>query len=150
MLDETAMVVDEISGAESGLAAALSAEGLPVDDLTETGRRFFRFWTPDGDLIGFIGAEYCGGDAVLLRSLVVLPGQRRRGWSSALVHWLLGRLAATGITEVWLLTTSIAALAERLGFDAVPREQAVPAVRATTQFATSCPASAVLMHRRIS
>lgn len=149
MLDETAMVVDEVSGAAPDLAAALSVAGLPIDDIAVPGRRFFRFWTPDGAPIGFIGAEQCGEGAVLLRSLVVLPGQRGRGWSPAMIGWLLGRLAAAGIGEVWLLTTSIAALAARLGFEPVSRDAAPAAMRVTAQFATLCPTSAVLMLRRI-
>lgn len=149
MLDETAMVVDEVEGGEPDLAAALSAAGLPIDDLTAPGRRFFRFWTPDGEPIGFIGAEQCGTDAVLLRSLVVLTGQRKRGRSPAMIGWLLGRLAAAGIADAWLLTTTITGLAERLGFAPISRDQAPHAVRASVQFTTLCPASAVLMHRRI-
>jgi arsenate reductase/amino-acid N-acetyltransferase len=149
MLDQTIMVVDEVSGDEPALAAALSAADLPVDDLTAPGRRFFRFWIPGGEPIGFIGAEDCGEGGVLLRSLVVLPGQRRRGWSPAMVGWLLEKLAAAGIAEAWLLTISAVPLAERLGFQPVSRDSAPAAMRATPQFTSLCPASAALMHRSI-
>lgn len=151
MLDESAMVVEEVTAAGCpDLAATLAAAGLPVDDLAEPGRRFFQFWTPDGAPIGFIGAEPCGPGAALLRSLVVLPGQRGRGWSAAMTEWLLTGLAAAGITDAWLLTTTIAELAGRLGFAPTPRDRAPAGLRASRQFANLCPASAVLMHRRVS
>lgn len=150
MLDPSAMVVEELGPADLGeLAAALAAATLPTDDVTHPSRRFFRFWTPEGAPIGFIGAEQCGPAAVLVRSLVVLPDQRGHGWSPAMVAWLVGKLAEAGITDAWMLTTTIASLAERLGFARVAREQAPAAVRGSRQFATLCPASAVLLHRRL-
>lgn len=150
MLDPASMMVEEITpGTCPDLAAVLMAAGLPADDLEYPGRRFFRFWTPDAVPVGFIGVEECGEGAVLLRSLVVLPQQRGRGWSQAMVAWLLDKLTGAGIRDVWMLTTTIASLAERMGFVRQSRERASPALRASRQFATLCPASAVLLHRRL-
>lgn len=149
MVDD-AFVVEEVRPETCpGLTEALAQAGLPVADLGQSGARFFRFWTAEGEPIGFAGAEPCGPGAVLLRSLVVLPAQRGRGWAVRMTRWLLDALARAGITDAWLLTTTIPDLAARLGFARVPRDQAPAPVRASRQFATLCPASAVLMHRRL-
>src|SRR3546814_2627380 len=57
------------------LAETLAAAGLPIADLDQPGRSFFRF---DADAtVGFGGLEGEGADR-LLRSLVVLPALRHR------------------------------------------------------------------------
>ncbi len=58
------------------LRDALTLAGLPVDDLTSPGRQFFSF-SHQGVDVAFGGLEGEGRDR-LLRSLVVLEGQRGR------------------------------------------------------------------------
>lgn len=140
---------DEVDGSDQELAETLAAAGLPTEDLAEPGRRFWRFRTAVGEPIGFIGWEDMGG-AALLRSLVIVPAQRGQGWSRILTDWALAQLAAAGIADVYVLTTSVESLAQRFGFSRVLRDQAPPAIRASRQFASLCPASAVLLHRRLS
>ncbi|HSV28358.1 MAG TPA: arsenic resistance N-acetyltransferase ArsN2 [Candidatus Omnitrophota bacterium] len=128
------------------LADALAGAGLPVDDLDESGRRFFRFLDDGGALVGFIGWELAG-EAVLLRSLVVVPAMRGCGFSRRMMQWTLARLAEAGFAEAYLLTTSIADLAGRMGFVAVDRAQVPQGIKASRQFTTLCPSSAVVMRR---
>lgn len=132
------------------LAAALAAEGLPTDDLALPGRTFHAI-RDNGDTLGWIGHERLGDGAVLLRSLVILPACRRRGHARAALVWLLRRLAAQGHADAFALTTSAAVVAmlEALGFAAIPRDRAPPALAATRQFSSLCPAAAVVLHRRI-
>ena len=86
-----------------------------------------------------------------MRSLVILPAMRRRGYAAAAVAWRLRRLAAQGFADVYFLTVNpvVAAMAAGSGFAVLPRHEAPPSVRATRQFAGLCPASAVLLHRKI-
>ncbi len=58
------------------LRDALTLAGLPVDDLTYPGRKFFSFSHQDV-VVAFGGIEGEGAGR-LLRSLVVLEGQRGR------------------------------------------------------------------------
>lgn len=139
--------ITEISGADAELRQTLAAENLPADDLLESGRRFFRF-SDDQGLIGFIGWE-TEGDVALLRSLVVPLSRRGRGWGRILIQWALLRLAESGATDAYLLTTSIDRLAARLGFAVIDRSEAPPPIRASRQYATLCPSTAILMHRSL-
>lgn len=137
-----------VPGDDPGLIAALAAEGLPVDDLAEPGRRFFRYDTLDGAAMGYGGLEIHGPDA-LVRSVVVLPALRGTGIGHNLLALLLARAHAAGARQAWLLTSSAAAFFARAGFREVPRSAAPAAIAATRQAATLCPTSAPLMTRRI-
>ena len=50
---------------------------------------------------------------------------------------------------LYLLTTTAVPFFERMGFAAIDRAEAPPAIAATREFATYCPESAVLMRRRL-
>lgn len=139
--------ITEIQGHDAALVAALAQAGLPVDDLAEPGRRFFRFSDGHGP-IGYVGWEK-SGDTALLRSLAVLPARRGQGWGRAMIGWALLSLAEGGATDAYLLTTSMDRLAARLGFAAIPRAEAPPAVRSSRQAASLCPSTAILMHRSL-
>ncbi len=129
------------------IAEALAAEGLPAADLP--GRiAFFVFREPGGGMIGFAGLEQFGA-AALLRSLVVLPPARARAQGSAIVAWMAAEARRRGVGELFLLTTSAAPFFEKLGFRRVERDAVPPAVAASAEFTTLCPASALCMARRL-
>ncbi|MGE5478277.1 MAG: GNAT family N-acetyltransferase [Bacteroidales bacterium] len=140
--------IEEIPGTAPDLAAMLSEAGLPTDDLAEPGRRFFRF-SEGGRTVGFIGWEAGEGGHALLRSAVVTPTRRGHGDGSQIIRWALTRLAELGFTDAWILTTTIEALAARLGFARADRAQAPGTIRHSRQFAQLCPSTAVLLHRRL-
>jgi len=126
----------------------LSAEGLPAEgpgfDRTE-----FLVMDDAGRICGCGGIEGYG-DAGLLRSLVVAPDQRGRGFGVALARRLVGWAVEHGLRELYLLTETAAPLFERkIGFDPVSRDEAPPEIRATDEFARQCPASAVFMRQRL-
>jgi amino-acid N-acetyltransferase len=54
------------------------------------------------------------------------------------------------MSDIYLLTTTAPDFFAGLGFRRAGRKTAPPAIRATRQFATLCPASAVLMHLNLS
>jgi len=140
--------IDEVSGSDVELVATLAAAGLPVDDLAEPGRHFFRF-RDHGRLIGFVGWEEAGDGCALLRSLVVVPTERGHGRGRVISAWALLRLAEVGVGDAYVLTNTAEALVLGLGFARVDRAAAPAGIRASRQFAGLCPASAALMHRSL-
>jgi N-acetylglutamate synthase-like GNAT family acetyltransferase len=134
--------------ADSGeLRHALMAARLPIDDLEEQGRQFFRF-SLDGATIGFGGLE-THGKHVLLRSIVVLSQYRARGLGRTLTQALLARAGGNGATTAYLLTDTAEAFFRQAGFERMERTDAPAAILATRQAATICPASAALMIRNL-
>ncbi|MDO3431383.1 arsenic resistance N-acetyltransferase ArsN2 [Rhizobium sp. CBN3] len=126
----------------SDLKAALTAAGLPTDDLDEAGRLYFECRNPDGMLIGFSGLEKCGPD-LLLRSMVILPEFRSQGYGRYLA---LATIAQTRPSaDIYLATTTAAAFFELLGFEAVTRDRVPEQILSTRQLSGICPASATIM-----
>ena len=137
-----------IAGSDPALVAALTDAGLPTDDLDEANRRFFAYETLSGTVVGFAGVEIHGGDA-LLRSLVVLPAARGHGFGGAILARLCRRAFDDGARRAFTLTTTVADWLERQGFARIARADAPAAVLATRQATSLCPASAVLLMRKI-
>lgn len=135
------------SGHDQDLQAALQAAGLPIDDLEQGGRTFFRFMD-NGQLVGFGGLEPYG-DCALLRSVVVLPDQLGRGYGEAISRRLLDEAGRGGARTVYLLTEGAAAFFEHLGFGKVDRATAPAVILQTRQAASLCPASAGLFAKSI-
>lgn len=135
------------SGHDQDLKAALQAAGLPIDDLEQSGRTFFRF-TDQGHIVGFGGLESYG-DCALLRSVVVLPDQRGRGHGEAISRQMLDQAARDGARTVYLLTESAATFFEHMGFAKIDRAAAPAVILQTRQAASLCPASAGLFAKAI-
>ncbi len=134
-----------LDSADAGLRAALQQANLPADDLDEDGRSFFRF-THEGETVGYGGLEPYG-DHALLRSVVVQPAQRGKGYGEAITQRLLDQAARDGARTVYLLTESATSFFEHLGFAKVDRATAPVAILNTRQAASLCPASAALLAR---
>lgn len=128
------------------LADALRQAGLPVEDLGGAGQRFWRFGGNDGGTLGYAGLEGEGPD-VLLRSVTIAPAARGRGHGLALVDAIADEAVTRGVERLWLLTLDAAGFFEKAGFTRVPRATAPPAIAATAEFVSLCPATAVCMAR---
>lgn len=134
----------------AAVAALVEAANLPLDGLAAcvadgtavvaVGRA--------GDLVGVAATERHGG-AVVLRSVAVAPEQRGRGLGQALVDRALADARAAGAREAWLLTETAARWFAGLGWAPADRAAAPPAVAASVEFATACPASAVAFRRTL-
>ena len=85
------------------------------------------------------------GAAGLLRSVAVDEARRGAGLGHQLTQAALDLARARGLTSVYLLTTTAATFFPRFGFREVARDDVDPAVRASIEFTTACPASAVAM-----
>lgn len=136
-----------LEGHDESLRAALAGAGLPVDDLTDAGRSFYRF-SRDGETVGFGGLELYG-EAALLRSIVVLSDQQGFGFGHAITLGLLEQAHRKGARAAYLLTETAAPFFQSLGFRPLGRDDAPAAILTTRQAASLCPASAVLMVRSL-
>ena len=130
---------------QAPLAKLLQAEQLPTDDLDSGPARFFAL--VDGDRWCAVGGIEVYGRHGLLRSVVVPPDARGKGYGCEMVERMLKEMAARGVRDAYLLTTTAADFFAHLGFVAIDRAAAPPAIAATAQVAALCPADAVLMRR---
>ena len=132
----------------TGLAGALASAGLPIDDLGEADRMFFRF-ADAGETVGYGGLEGQGPD-VLLRSVVVDALARKRGYGRRIVAALEREAAALGAVRLHLLTTAASQFFDRQGYAPAGRDAAPAAIAASEQFRSLCPASAAYLVKRIA
>ncbi len=124
----------------------LSACGLPLDGVEEHFRRFLVARSPDGVIVGVVGLELYGEQA-LLRSLAVADTARRQGVGRRLVEACLARAAAAGAREVYLLTTTAPDYFPRFGFSTVDRRAVTGPVVVSAEFQGACPQTATVMRR---
>lgn len=129
------------------LRDALTQAGLPVDDMTYSGRQFFSS-NHQGVDVGFAGIEGEGAER-LLRSLVVLEGQRGRGAGVAVLAAVEAFARREGVERLHLLTDSAAAFFTGQGYQQEDRSLAPASISATAQFKTLCPASATYLSKRL-
>ena len=134
--------LEQITGSDADLKAALTDAHLPTDDIEDAGRTFFKALSADGQIVGFSGVERCDGD-YLLRSVVVHPDHRRQRLGRAVVEETLASLDLDG--GVFLATTSAASFFASIGFSEVQRDSVPAAVLATRQLSSICPSSATIM-----
>jgi amino-acid N-acetyltransferase len=125
----------------------LTNNHLPVTDLAEHLEAFTLAKRQSG-IVGTVGLEGYGGLA-LLRSLCVAEAQRGRGIGAALLSAATRQALARGVERLYLLTTGAAPYFAALGFVPVHRADVPPSIRATAQFSSLCPASAVCMTKTI-
>ncbi len=126
------------------MVAALAAADLPTSDLEEGHAEYFAF----GD--SAFGGIVRHGAVGLLRSMVVSAHRRGLGTGSALLAALTSHAHDTGVRDLWLLTASAEPFFSRHGFRTASRGEAPNAIANTSQFRDLCPASAILMHKRLA
>ena len=85
-----------------GLRDALAASGLPVADLVDFDRTFFRF-DDDVGLAGYGGLEGHGADR-LLRSILVVADRRGYGLGRVMLGLLEARARELGVSQAVKLT----------------------------------------------
>ncbi|WP_168795980.1 arsenic resistance N-acetyltransferase ArsN2 [Paraburkholderia aromaticivorans] len=130
---KTLLAENELPVADVG--AALLVDFLVAEDAS-------------GRIVGSVGLERVGTDA-LLRSLAVVQTSRNAGLGARLLARAENLARASGISELWLLTTTAADFFPRAGYVAVNRGSASSGLQASTQFAQLCPASAVCMMKTL-
>lgn len=131
-----------------GIQELLRALRLPVEGVAEHLHHFLVLEL-EGHLTGTVGLEVYG-DQALLRSLGVVAARQGCGYGQYLYEAILGRARAAGLREIILLTQTAQRFFARQGFEVIPRAEVGAAVRASVEFRSACPASAVCMRLRLS
>jgi amino-acid N-acetyltransferase len=130
---------------EFGMVCALLAQcGLPADDLAAAHAADFVVADEGGRIVGTAAVQRFGDDG-LLRSVAVAAAWRGQGLGAALVEAVEQRARSQGLRALWLLTTTAAVYFAARGWRPVSREAAPAPVRASSQFAVTCPSSAACM-----
>ena len=125
----------------------LTALDLPRDGVAAW---IERFWVAEaaGRIVAVAGTELYA-DGALLRSVAVVPAWRGSGLGRTLVERALDAAQASGTRDAYLLTTTAERYFPRLGFEPVTREDVPASVRESVEFRSACPASAVVMRKRL-
>ena len=126
-----------------GLRDALAASGLPVADLDDSDRAFFRF-ADDAGLAGYGGLEGQGADR-LLRSLLVVADRRGEGLGRIMLGLLEARARELGVARLHLLTNTAAPFFAASGYAAADRVTAPASIASSREFTALCPASAAYL-----
>jgi len=133
----------------AGALDLLRRSELPEQDVAERWGHYFVVREDDGRVIAVAGLEVHGADG-LLRGVAVDPDYRRQGLAAALVAEVISRAKLLELSAVYLLTTTARDYFARLGFGVRAREEAPPAIRASWEFRSGCPATAVFMSRPVA
>jgi amino-acid N-acetyltransferase len=127
----------------------ISDAALPTDDLIESGYSCFKVYADGSQIRGVVALEPLADQCAMLRSLVVSPDARGKGIGHALVESAETQARSQKIAAIYLLTTTADRFFSKLGYQRLNRETAPESVRVHEQFGRLCPASAVLMNKRI-
>jgi amino-acid N-acetyltransferase len=128
----------------AALTALLKGAGLPTDDLASAADLHLWVLETKGDVVGAIGIERFGANA-LLRSLAIAPAYQRRGLGHRLVAQLEQEVQGKGVDQLFLLTATAESFFRRNGYEVIERRHVPEEVRQSAEFRSLCPASAVCM-----
>ncbi len=126
----------------SAIKTLLAEAELPGD--VEGHRDDFLVARHEKKVVGCVGMEVRGPDA-LFRSLAVTPAYRGIGLGRRLCSALEELAKHRGVGRAYLLTNTIASMAETWGFRRIDRAQVPSAIQETSEFRGACCASAVPM-----
>ena len=88
-------------------------------------------------------------DGALLRSVAVEPRQQGKRLGHQLTDAALQLAATQGAHTVFLLTTTAERFFPKFGFEPITRDQVPASVRASVEFQSACPASAIVMRKQL-
>lgn len=89
-------------------------------------------------------------DGALLRSVAVDANQQGQGLGHQLIAAALRLAHASGVEQLFLLTTTAENFFPRFGFESITREDVPASVQASVEFRSACPASASVMRKRLA
>lgn len=133
----------------SYISELLDRAGLPISDLDDHPIDAFTVALAGDAIVGCVGAER-HDEALLLRSLAVGEAFRGRGIGAALVRAVENHAADGGAMAIYLLTETARDFFLRHGYELIDREAAPSGIRASTEFTSLCPSSAICMRKQIA
>lgn len=137
--------VDDLADIKS----LLEQVALPFNDLKQDAMQDFVVVRDEqGMLIGAGGIERYGNDG-LLRSIIVHENARGTGLGQKITSAVEDRARNSGVTALYLLTTTAADFFPRFGYERFERNNAPEILKHSAEFASLCPASAVCLHKSL-
>lgn len=138
------MTINELKPQEFDSVIALLHEAeLEYSDLKQPNIRLFRFAEAE-QIVGVSGLEIYG-DQALLRSVAVSKKLQNKGIGSRIVAQIEQQAKDSGISELFLLTTTARGFFESLDYQVISRKDFPEALKQTEQFSSLCPVSAACM-----
>ncbi len=125
----------------------LTQQALPTDGL-EQHLATTLVARQDGRVIGSVAVETYP-DGGLLRSVAVAGDFQGQGLGQALTSAAFTLARNAGIKALYLLTTSAEGYFPKFGFERVQRDDVPPSVRTSVEFTSACPATAIVMRKRL-
>jgi amino-acid N-acetyltransferase len=131
-----------------GVLQLLSYQHLPLDDVEHhIGTMVV---ARDAERVVGVAALELYDDGALLRSVAVDSAIQGRRLGHQLTEAALSIARENGIEAVFLLTTTAEHFFPRFGFERIARSEVPDSVKASVEFQSACPASAVVMRKRLS
>lgn len=104
----------------------------------------------DGSQVVGTAALELYSDCALLRSVAVDAAQQGRHLGRQLTEAVLRLAQDHGVRTVFLLTTTAERFFPKFGFEQITRDEVPETVRASVEFTSACPASAIVMRKRLA
>ena len=124
----------------------LLQHGLPVSDIDDDKLLYLLM---DGEkTIGTAGLEIFD-DCALLRSVSVIKEEQGKGFGKVINEQIENYVRESGITCLYLLTTTAKDFFDKQGYCVIKREESPESIKQTAEFNSLCPSSAVVMKKRI-
>lgn len=124
----------------------LQQQHLPVSDIDED--KVLYLLKADERTIGTVGLEIFE-DCALLRSVSIIKEEQGKGYGNFLNTAIENYAADSGISCLYLLTTTAKDFFSKHGYCVISREEAPLCVQQTAEFTSLCPSSAVVMKKKI-
>jgi amino-acid N-acetyltransferase len=103
----------------------------------------------DGHVVGTAALELYD-DGALLRSVAVDPIRQGQRLGHELTEAALRLAASYRAGAVFLLTTTAERFFPKFGFEPITRDDVPPSVQESVEFRSACPASAIVMRKRLA
>ena len=124
----------------------LQQHHLPVQDIDEDKLLYL---LKDGErVLGTAGLEIFD-DCALLRSVSILKEEQGKGLGRFLNKAIEDYAGESGISCIYLLTTTAKDFFDKQGYCVIRREETPEIIKQTAEFSSLCPSSAVVMKKRI-
>jgi amino-acid N-acetyltransferase len=125
------------------IKALLEASELPASDI-DPDRQLFLVALYNQIVVGTIALEIYGNSA-LLRSFAVDAHFRSQQIGARLYREAVAQSKQKGIVRIFLLTTTADRYFDRLNWQRIGRDEVPEAIGTTTEFASLCPVSSIVM-----
>ena len=145
----TGITIDRaVAGDLPQILDLLKRQSLPLDGLADHAATTV-VAREEGRVVGSAAIEMYR-DGGLLRSVAVDDELKGQGLGRALTERAIDLAREAGLGTLYLLTTTAEGYFPKLGFETARREDVPAGVRSSVEFTSACPASAVVMRKKLT